>query len=456
MSRARRWGFVHPIGEPDAPALEALAEALLALSSSVALDAHGAWLEVGGSSRLLGGERSVAGRALALAERLGLEARIVVADRSETARVLARTGPTRLLVVPPGRDAAALAPLPLGPTGLAPSALGYLDRLGVRTLGALARLPPTALARRLGPEGMRLAHLARAEPSPPPRRYEPPLRPRASIELDPPLPPGEGVLFVVKRLLDELEVRLAGRGLAVAALRLSLAFEGGSSQCEELLLPRPLRSTRPLVAVLRERLSRSGEGDLTASEARIVTAEALVLRAVPALAAQPSLLEREEDAAGEGLPALLARLAAILGPDSVHAAALVPSHRPEASWRPAELAPSDPSRPRSKAMQTHEDVSTLEDPTVATEPVEPPSPRPLFLLPEPLAVSGSLETGGRLEWENDRGVVLRAWGPERLRGEWWASPFERDYYVVDLEDGERIWVYRDGVDGELHLHGIFD
>ena len=86
----------------------------------------------------------------------------------------------------------------------------------------------------------------------------------------------------------------------------------------------------------------------------------------------------------------------------------------------------------------------------------PSSPRPVFLLPEPIVVSGELERGCALEWEGDRGVVLKAWGPERLRGEWWDSPFERDYYVVDLEDGERLWIYRDGLAGTLLLHGIFD
>ena len=96
------------------------------------------------------------------------------------------------------------------------------------------------------------------------------------------------------------------------------------------------------------------------------------------------------------------------------------------------------------------------DPVAPLEIEEPPSPRPLFLLPEPLAVAGALEPGSALEWEGDRGVVLRAWGPERLRGEWWSEPFARDYYVVDLEDGERVWIFRDGLDGSLHLHGIFD
>jgi protein ImuB len=72
--------------------------------------------------------------------------------------------------------------------------------------------------------------------------------------------------------------------------------------------------------------------------------------------------------------------------------------------------------------------------------------------------------GGRvtaLRVEGRARAVVAIDGPERLRGEWWGGtdlvgPFDRDYYRVRLEGVGDCWVYRDGGDGRLYLHGFFD
>jgi protein ImuB len=53
-------------------------------------------------------------------------------------------------------------------------------------------------------------------------------------------------------------------------------------------------------------------------------------------------------------------------------------------------------------------------------------------------------------------AVLGIEGPERLSGEWWVAPYDREYYRVRLADLGDCWVYRDGADGRLWLHGFFD
>ena len=69
-------------------------------------------------------------------------------------------------------------------------------------------------------------------------------------------------------------------------------------------------------------------------------------------------------------------------------------------------------------------------------------------------------------WRGKRYKVKRADGPERIFGEWWKRPSEmeavRDYFVIEGESGERLWIFRsgNGVDpqtGSHHwfLHGIF-
>jgi protein ImuB len=53
-------------------------------------------------------------------------------------------------------------------------------------------------------------------------------------------------------------------------------------------------------------------------------------------------------------------------------------------------------------------------------------------------------------------AVLSFEGPERLSGEWWGAPFDRDYYRARVEGLGDCWIYRDGADGRLWLQGFFD
>jgi protein ImuB len=52
--------------------------------------------------------------------------------------------------------------------------------------------------------------------------------------------------------------------------------------------------------------------------------------------------------------------------------------------------------------------------------------------------------------------VLSLSPPERLAGEWWSEPFDRDYHRALLEGLGECWIYRDGSGGRLWLHGFFD
>jgi protein ImuB len=84
--------------------------------------------------------------------------------------------------------------------------------------------------------------------------------------------------------------------------------------------------------------------------------------------------------------------------------------------------------------------------------------RPTRLLAKPQHVVAEGE-GGRLTALHVEGrarAVLDLHGPERLQGEWWSSGFDRDYFRIRLEELGECWVYRDGVDGRLWLHGFFD
>jgi protein ImuB len=52
--------------------------------------------------------------------------------------------------------------------------------------------------------------------------------------------------------------------------------------------------------------------------------------------------------------------------------------------------------------------------------------------------------------------VKRFWGPERLETGWWDGPLQRrDYFRIELESGEWLWIYHDLRSHDWWLHGRF-
>ena len=53
-------------------------------------------------------------------------------------------------------------------------------------------------------------------------------------------------------------------------------------------------------------------------------------------------------------------------------------------------------------------------------------------------------------------MVVRLGATERLEAEWWtAKPLARDYWVAEIADGRRLWLYAESTGG-VFVHGIFD
>jgi nucleotidyltransferase/DNA polymerase involved in DNA repair len=123
-----------------------------------------AFLDVTASRRALGDGETIA-RALKAAIRgeTALTASVGVAGSKLVAKVASDLRkPDGLVVVPPGTEAALLAPLPVRRLwGVGPKLEETLARIGVSTIGELAALDPERLERRLGTHGPDLLLLAR-------------------------------------------------------------------------------------------------------------------------------------------------------------------------------------------------------------------------------------------------------------------------------------------------------
>ncbi len=132
-------------------AVFAIAAAFTPLIQPASLDE--AYLDVTGSQVRFG---TPAAMAVAMRDRIldecGLNASFGVATNRMVAKIASDLEkPRGLVVVEPGSEAAALAPLELRRMpGLGPSTERSLSGLGITTLGELAALPPDVVARRIG------------------------------------------------------------------------------------------------------------------------------------------------------------------------------------------------------------------------------------------------------------------------------------------------------------------
>lgn len=446
----------------DLAALRALAEALLAVAPAVEVVSPDALLLDASAAHLLRGgeaepELRLLDRARALAGDLGFTVRAAVACGRGPALALARHGARgdELLRVPPGAEAVALAALPLEALGLGPAVVEKLRAVGVDGVGALARLPPEGLALRFGPAGAAAARLARGDDPTPLVPYLPATLPEEAIELEGPADGAEPVLFVLKRLADRVAARLSGRGLGASRLTVTLKLDPRGEERLSIPLAQPSAVGARWLLASRDRLLA------LRLPGAVVGVKLAAVEVAVVSAAQLALGDRPE--AQAALETVLARLSGRLGDGAVVAAEPVARYRPEAAWRPVPFQASarQPGALAVRGAGTEE----VAPGGVRTRRVgdaerldEGAAQRPTRLLtePRPLVATGE---GGRVSTVRlgaEVHAVLSFEGPERLRGEWWGAPFDRDYYRARVEGLGDCWIYRDGADGRLHLHGFFD
>jgi nucleotidyltransferase/DNA polymerase involved in DNA repair len=125
-----------------------------------------AFIDVTASARALGDGQTIARK---LKREIRSETQLTASVGVASVKLVAKIAsdmqkPDGLVVVPPGTEAAFLAPLPVRRLwGVGPKSEEQLAKLGVLTIGDLAALDPARLERRLGTHGHDLQRLARGE-----------------------------------------------------------------------------------------------------------------------------------------------------------------------------------------------------------------------------------------------------------------------------------------------------
>ncbi|WP_237219614.1 DNA polymerase Y family protein [Sphingomonas arenae] len=465
MARAQVPGLEVRVADPegDAADLRSLAELLARRWSPVVAvsDADGLFIDLTGVAHLHGGEARFARRLLRLLARHGVTARLAIADTAGAAWALARHGGGgAALIVKPGEHDAAIAPLPVTALRLEPASLELLARLGVDTAGQLLAMPRAPLVRRFGKAiVLRLDQATGRVPEP----FDPVVPPTTvTVEqrFAEPIATAEAIEHWLRQLMPRLARALAEAGQGARSVELIAARVDGVPQRLRLGFARPTRDPAHMLRLALRRIEEIEPGfGIDAIALHVHRADPLGPESLAPALADPQVPD---------LAPLVDTLANRIGADRLWRASPVESDVPE---RSVALAPPLDPGPKRLAKAKRDDVRLL-DSRAPDHPWHPRWPRPVRLLRRPEMVHHVMaelpdQPPRRFTWRGKAYRVVRADGPERIAGEWWRRPAERqavrDYFQVEVESGQRFWLYRrgDGVRSETgdlswFLHGRVD
>ncbi len=211
---------------------------------------------------------------------IGLTASVGLATNKLVAKIASDLHkPDGLTVVPPGREAAELAPLPVRRLpGVGPRTAAWLAEQGVDTIGALAALDPERLSARLGAgHGADLQRRARGESA----SLVSPIREPKSVSDETTFahdePDGRVLWQTLAAQARHCASRLRDRGLTARTVGVKLRYANFQTLSRSLTLPYPTDEPDELaeaVAVLMRRVWRPSPRPLRLVGVRVAGLEA--------------------------------------------------------------------------------------------------------------------------------------------------------------------------------------
>ncbi len=350
-------------------------------------------------------EKELAAQVIQPLGSLGLDVRVGVAQTPFLALLAARTARHVLCV----EDAETfLAPLPVGVLQPSDELAGTLRAWGIQTIGQLRALPMRETCERLGPEAVAVWARASGGAARPLDLVKPVALYSERSELDHGIETLEPLLFLLRRFLEQMIMRLEAAYLVVGKLRLGLRFETGSPYHRDFTIPQPTRNVDLLFRTLHTHLENFS------SEAPVIAVE-LSAQPVRPTMEQFGLLERGLKDPHQ-LAETLARLGALLGADRVGTPELKSSRHPDA-FRISPYDPNAPSPPENGAPQ-------LGVPWLRFRPA--------------IAARVVLQDGAPVHLHSSRviGRIHRSRGPWRIAGDWWGRDgWSREEWDIETDEG---------------------
>jgi protein ImuB len=350
---------------------------------------------------------ALAGRMVEALGALRLSAQAGIGPNPDLAFLAARNARPVLVAATPGPFLANLAIHELDPP---PELLSVLRDWGIHQLGQLTSLPRGELMDRLGPEAARLWERAAGRTERPLRLVRPAEEFVEAYDFEHEIDTVEPVLFLLRRFLDQLALRLENVGRVAGRMTLTLALANGGAHERSFTVPSPTAFVDVLFRILHTHL----EG-LRLEHC----ATGLQLRIEPEQAErqQFQLFEsplRDPNRFGE----TLGRLAALVGAEHVGAVEVIDAPKPGVL--------------RLQLPRFHEitrDAPLADDLAVGL-------PLRRYRPAVPARVHVVQHQIKSIVSEKARGVIRESLGPFRASGGWWESDrWATEEWDIALENG---------------------
>jgi protein ImuB len=309
-----------------------------------------------------------------------------------------------------------------------------LHKWGIHTLGQLAALDKEQLGERLGPEAVRMWERANGQSNRVLKLVRPPESFTESFEFENEIETAQPLLFMLRRFLEQLAIRLSAIYLVAKELALQITFTDKKIYERIFKIPQPTNDIGLLFRMLHTHLENFK------SEHAIIAVS---------LEAHPTKAVREQFGLFETtlrnpyqLSETLARLTALLGADRIGTPVLEETHRPDAfrlepfSWAVVSAAPSGET---PHALRTAHATAALR----RFRPVVSAS------------VLLDADTPAHVRSPEISGKVLAQRGPYFISGNWWnEKSWARAEWDLEMENGELVRVHES--EGTWTVDGIYD
>jgi protein ImuB len=330
-----------------------------------------------------------------------------------------------------------------------------LHKWGIHTLGQLAALDKEQLGARLGPEAIRMWERANGRSNRLLKLIRPPESFQESFEFEREIETAEPLLFMLRRFLEQLAVRLGASYLVAKELTLRITFANsrqdepavaGKQSYERVFkIPQPTNDVDLLFRMLQTHLENFR------SEHPIV-AVALSAEPIKPAGEQFGLFETTLRNPHQ-LSETLARLTALLGSDRIGTPVLEETHRPDAFRM----------QPFSWQLNSAADNGGRSSATLGSQR-EARRSSPLHILCPALrrfrpAVSASVlqdeDTPSHVRSAAISGKIIAQRGPYFLSGNWWdAKSWACVEWDLQLQNGELVRAHES--ERTWRIDGIYD
>ncbi|MDF2369114.1 DNA polymerase Y family protein, partial [Sneathiella sp.] len=397
---------------------------------------HNLYLDIAGASHLFGGEDALLDTIETQMKNFGFTVRLALADSKAAAWGFAHFGETKSNIRTEILEGVA-SELPVEALRLSYASTALCQRLGLKKIGDLTKLPRVALTSRVGLEGISRfdRFFGRATEVTEFARHK--KRLIEEMQFFDPLATNAGVEAALERLLEKLCQRLSGMQQGVRTARLQLDRVDHETMSFSIQLTRPSVDTTILKRLFLHHFDQIDVGfgidrlTLIAEQVAPLSRHQLSLE-------NSDIQNREQDK-----ERLINELSNMVGAQHIQRFFPSDSHIPERAFN------------RQTALYA----------TQFQNWCPPSGKRPLRILKRPVSVllrDGIEKRAPKtVFWQGKECHLTPLSGPERIEPDWWRDDpgwrsGARDYWWAKADFGALLWLYRvsDGMKTQWFVHGL--